>query len=81
MSRPHLIPNAAQVARRAWSVRLSVLASVCAAVQQALPSVQDQLPPTAVLLINAGCALGTVLCGLGAAGARLVAQRGITPEE
>ena len=62
-----LIDDAAQVAKKAWSIRLSLLAAVFSAAEVALPFFTDFVPPHTM-------AIAAVFVAAGAAVSRLVAQ-------
>ena len=62
-----LIENAGEVAKKAWSIRLSLLAAVFSAAEVALPFFTDFVPPHTMAVI-------AVFTAAGAAVSRLVAQ-------
>ena len=67
--RVHLVENWRWVLRRAWSLRLNVLAVILSAAEMAVQLVGDQLPIPPLWL--GGLAMFVTIA---AAGARLVAQ-------
>jgi len=72
-----LIPNAAQVLRRAWSVRLMVLAALLIVLEpvfDVLLALSGEWAPS----LRIGLSVATGLVSLGAIGARLIAQKGIS---
>ena len=72
-----LIPNAAQVLRRAWSVRLMLLAGLLIVLEpvfDVLLSVSGDWAPSLRIALS----VATGLISLGAVAARIVAQRGIS---
>lgn len=72
---PRLIDNAGAVLRRAWSVRLSLLASLLAGLEAlggALPQLQAALPPRLFAALSAACAIGAIV-------ARVVSQANLRP--
>ena len=62
-----LIDNARKVLRRAWSIRLSVLAAIFSAAEVSLPFFTNLVPPNTMAVL-------AVFTAAGAAVARLVAQ-------
>ncbi|MEO3997169.1 hypothetical protein [Mesorhizobium sp. CAU 1732] len=70
------VPDWRRVLRRAWSVRLMILAALLSGVEVVLPFLGDRLP------VSAG--VFAALSGIATAGAfaaRFVAQKGITDVE
>lgn len=70
-----LLPNWGAVLRRAWSIRLIILAGLLSGVEVALPLIGDALP------VAPGVFAGlSLLTTAGAFVARLVAQKGVSHE-
>ena len=44
MKRPHLLPDWRQILRRAWSIRLMLIAGLLSGCEAVLPLVTDHLP-------------------------------------
>jgi hypothetical protein len=61
------IDNAAEVLKKAWSIRLSMLAALFSAAEVALPFFTDFVPPHTMAIV-------AVFTAAGAAVARLIAQ-------
>lgn len=71
----HLAPNWRAVLRRAWSIRLILIAGLLSGLEVALPLVGDALP------VAPGVFAGlSLLTTAGAFVARLVAQKGVSDE-
>lgn len=68
-----LVADWKRVARRAWSVKFSLLATALTGVAAALPAFMDRVPPTWFLLL-------CTIVPLAAAVARLVAQEDMRDE-
>lgn len=66
----HLAPNWKDILRKAWSVRLMVLAALLSGSEFALPYFGDKVPP------GVFAALGFVVTGA-ALVARFIAQKGL----
>lgn len=72
-----LIPNAGTVLRRAWSVRLMVLAALLIVLEpvfDVLLAMSGDWAPS----LRIGLSVATGLVSLGALGARFVAQKGMS---
>lgn len=63
----HLLPDWRQVLRRAWSVRLSVVAAVFTAAEVVVPIFSDVLPRGLFVVLAFSASIGAAI-------ARLVAQ-------
>lgn len=72
--KPRLIPNAAKVARRAWSFRLAVLSAILGAVQVGMSLLTPERPSFAFALASSAVAAGAAL-------ARLIQQNLEAPHE
>lgn len=71
-----LIPNAGQVLRKAWSIRLMIIAGILSGVEVALPFLEGWLPvPTGTFAALSGITTAAAFY------ARIVAQKGITDGE
>lgn len=67
----HLVPQWQRVLRRAWSIRLNLLAGVFAIAEVVLPLYQDEIPRGVFAGLTGIAILGGII-------ARVVAQKGIT---
>jgi len=71
-----LIPNAGRVLRKAWSIRLMIVAGILSGVEVALPFLEGWLPvPTGTFAALSGITTAFAFY------ARIVAQKGITDGE
>lgn len=69
-----LIHNWKRILRRAWSVRLTILAAALGGVEMALPLFSDAFPRGVFLLLSMGTTVAAAI-------ARLVAQPGMHDAE
>ena len=68
-----LVPNWKIIVRKAWSVRLIILAGLLSGVEAAMPFIDGQVPP-AVLAVASLLVTGAAFV------ARILAQKGIRHE-